>query len=66
MQSRTLADFIDFFAIGEGEEVILEIIDAYKEWKAKTEKEPSSLKKRPKFGVYVPSLYTVSYTKTTR
>lgn len=29
-----LADFIDFFVIGEGEEVTNEIIDEYKVWKS--------------------------------
>lgn len=59
-----LADFIDFFAIGEGEEVILEIIDAYKEWKAKNGKRTEFLEKAAEIpGVYVPSLYTVSYNE---
>ena len=57
-----LADFIDFFAIGEGEEVILEIIDAYKEWKAAKGSREDFLKKAARIpGVYVPSLYNVSY-----
>jgi len=59
-----LSDIIDFFVIGEGEEVILEIIDLYKEWKASN---PN--RDRKEFlgkvssieGVYVPSLYKVSY-----
>lgn len=57
-----LADFIDIFAIGEGEEVILEIIDAYKEWKESDGERADFLKKAALIpGVYVPSLYTVSY-----
>lgn len=59
---KPLADFIDFFAIGEGEEVILEIIDAYKEWKEANEDRMEFLKKVAKIpGVYVPCLYDVSY-----
>ena len=34
-----LADFIDLFTIGEGEEIILEVLDAYKQWKVSVEKE---------------------------
>ncbi|NLM11372.1 MAG: TIGR03960 family B12-binding radical SAM protein [Clostridiaceae bacterium] len=57
-----LADFIDFFAIGEGEEVILEIIDAYKEWKAAGRDRSEFLKKAAEIpGIYVPSLYNISY-----
>lgn len=57
-----LADIIDFFVIGEGEEVTLEILKKYKENKdAKASrldflKEISSIE-----GVYVPSFYQVVY-----
>lgn len=57
-----MADFIDAFAIGEGEEVILEITHVYQAWKRSgTAREDllAALAKVP--GVYVPSLYTVSY-----
>ncbi len=57
-----IADFIDAFAIGEGEEVILEITHVYQAWKrtgAAREDLLSALAKVP--GVYVPSLYIVSY-----
>ncbi len=57
-----LADFADLFAIGEGEEVILEIIDAYREWKGKGAEREEFLKAAARIpGVYVPSLYAVSY-----
>lgn len=57
-----LADFIDFFSIGEGEEMTPEILELYR--KAKREKwskkdflqEVSHIE-----GVYVPSLYTHTY-----
>lgn len=57
-----LADIIDIFAMGEGEELLLEIMEAYKAWKnsgrsrAEFLKEVSGIK-----GVYVPSLYQVEY-----
>ena len=33
LQSRPMADFIDAFAIGEGEEVIVEVARCIKQWK---------------------------------
>lgn len=57
-----LADFFDFFVIGEGEEVILDIADRYKEWKAAGGSKHeffTDIARLP--GVYVPSLYCVSY-----
>ncbi len=57
-----LADFIDLFVIGEGEEVILEVIDAYRQWKGTEAERLAFLKAAAKIpGVYVPCLYTVSY-----
>ncbi|UZQ86118.1 TIGR03960 family B12-binding radical SAM protein [Thermoclostridium stercorarium] len=59
-----LADFIDFFVIGEGEEVILEIIDAYKEWKNSGSGRTEFLRMAAKIpGVYVPSFYKVTYNE---
>ncbi len=57
-----LADFIDIFVLGEGEEVTLELVDLYK--KAKKDKISKSefLEMACKIeGVYVPNLYDVSY-----
>lgn len=57
-----LADFIDFFVIGEGEEVTPEIIEAYKDWKKSGENRQQFLKRVSLIeGVYVPSLYNVFY-----
>ena len=57
-----LADFIDIFFLGEGEEVDLEVIDLYKECKTqgKSKREFLSLASKIQ-GVYVPSLYKVEY-----
>lgn len=55
-----LADIIDFFVIGEAEEVILEIMDLYR--KTRSESRQNFLIKVAKIpGVYVPSLYNVMY-----
>jgi len=57
-----LADFIDIFFIGEGEEVDLEVIDLYKEYKAKNATKEEFLLAASKIeGVYVPSLYEDKY-----
>ncbi|MGI6279280.1 MAG: TIGR03960 family B12-binding radical SAM protein [Acutalibacteraceae bacterium] len=59
-----LADFIDLFFLGEGEEVDLEVIDLYKEYKKKGATKEEFLLAASKIeGVYVPSLYTVEYNK---
>lgn len=55
-----LYDVADFFVIGEGEEVINETLDIYKEYKGKTKAE--FLRRIAKVqGVYVPSLYSCEY-----
>jgi len=58
-----LADFVDAAVLGEGEEVVAEITEAVHAWKAagRTDREAflRELAKIP--GVYVPSMYTVTY-----
>ena len=57
-----LAPFVDFFVLGEGEEVTLEYIDLYK--RAKEEcwtKEELLIEAAQIPGIYVPSLYDVVY-----
>ncbi len=60
-----LADFVDWFAIGDGEEVISEITDVVRSWKASgrtagsRERVLHELATIP--GVYVPSMYDVEY-----
>ena len=57
-----LADFVDIFFIGEGEEVDLEVIELYRKCKQenKTKEEFLHLASQIK-GVYVPALYDVEY-----
>lgn len=60
--AEPIAEFIDLFFLGEGEEVDLEVIDLYKECKKNGDSKDEFLKKAAKIeGVYVPSLYEVSY-----
>jgi radical SAM family uncharacterized protein len=55
-------DIADFFVIGEGEEIVNEILDVYKEYKGKSKKE--FLRKISSIeGIYVPSLYEVNYNE---
>ena len=55
-----MADFIDFFVLGEGEDVIIEIIQAMREVKqADRDTQLRCLARIP--GVYVPRFYAVSY-----
>ena len=57
-----LADFFDFFVMGEGEEVTNELMDAFLEWKKQGGKRIDYLKKIAQIeGVYVPSFYDVTY-----
>ena len=69
MNPEPMHAFMDAFVVGEGEEVIHDIIDVVKEWKVKSRENPLStfcredilrdLAKIP--GVYVPRFYSVSY-----
>ncbi|MBR4081669.1 MAG: TIGR03960 family B12-binding radical SAM protein [Clostridia bacterium] len=57
-----LADVIDAFMIGDGEEVMLEVCDIIAAWRKSGEGREHCLKQLAKLkGVYVPSLYDVSY-----
>lgn len=59
-----LADFIDIFFLGEGEEVDLEVIDLYKQTKAEGKSKFEFLQLAAQIeGVYVPSLYSVDYNE---
>lgn len=64
LNAEPLADFIDFFVLGDGEEVIYEVIDAYKEWDA-ANRPGGRLGYLERVagvqGVYVPSFYDVGY-----
>lgn len=57
-----LADFFDLFYIGEGETVYDQLLDAYKENKRVGGSRKSFLERAAEIeGIYVPSLYDVSY-----
>ncbi len=58
-----LCDFIDLFVIGEGEEVNLELMDMYEQMKKSGSYDKKTFLRRAAGikGIYVPSLYNVSY-----
>jgi radical SAM family uncharacterized protein len=57
-----LADFIDFFILGEGEEVINEVLDVYNVWKLEEKPRVDFLDRIAGIeGVYIPQFYEVKY-----
>ncbi|MGN0550389.1 MAG: TIGR03960 family B12-binding radical SAM protein [Acutalibacteraceae bacterium] len=57
-----MAEFVDLFFIGEGEEVDLEVINLYKQCKKENATKHEFLVRAAQIqGVYVPSLYDVAY-----
>jgi len=64
LNPEPMTDFIDFFVIGDGEEVLPELLDSFRGWK----REGRGAPKRELLhqvatvpGIYVPSLYQVEY-----
>lgn len=59
-----MSTFVDAFAIGEGEELIQDIIDVHQSWKTSGENRSVLLRRLARIsGVYVPSLYEVHYNE---
>lgn len=57
-----LAEFFDLFCLGDGEEVDLEVIDLWRQCRDEGCSRQEFLRRAAKIpGVYVPSLYTVTY-----
>ncbi len=57
-----LADFVDFFSLGEGEEITVEIVSLYRKAKNEDWSKDQFLREVAKIpGVYVPSLYAHNY-----
>ncbi len=59
-----LADFVDIFSLGDGEEVSIDMFDLYRDCKAKGFTRRQFLEMASKIdGLYVPSLYDVDYNE---
>ena len=64
LNPEPMADFIDLFVIGEGEEVLLELVNSFRDWKRQGKGAPREELFRQVAtipGIYVPSLYQVEY-----
>ena len=62
MNPEPMHAFLDAIVIGEGEEVIVEIVDTYQAWKKSGAERRSLLEQLAKiWGVYVPQLYQAHY-----
>jgi radical SAM family uncharacterized protein len=60
MNPEPMADFIDLFVIGEGEEVVLELVELLQQERGRSKKE--LLRRAAAIpGIYVPGLYDVEY-----
>ncbi|NLY43663.1 MAG: TIGR03960 family B12-binding radical SAM protein [Clostridiaceae bacterium] len=59
-----LAEIIDFFILGEGEEILNEVIDVYKQWKRDKGTRLDFLDRVSQIkGVYVPRFYSFEYNE---
>ncbi len=62
--AEPLSDLVDFFILGEGEEVNGEIVEIYKTWRDSGKSREEYLLEIAKLeGVYVPSFYDVTYNE---
>jgi len=62
LNPEPMADFIDLFVVGEGEEVVLELLDHFRSWKESGATKEELLRRVAAIpGIYVPSLYQVEY-----
>jgi radical SAM family uncharacterized protein len=62
LNPEPMADFIDLFVLGDGEEVLKELVDSLRNWKHGGATRADFLREAAKIeGIYVPSLYYVEY-----
>ena len=62
LNPEPMADFIDFFIIGDGEEVALELLASFRDWKRQGAPKKELLRQVATIpGIYVPGLYHVAY-----
>jgi radical SAM family uncharacterized protein len=62
LNPEPMADFIDFFIIGDGEEVLLELLDSFRNWKGHRATKKDLFRQVAAIpGIYVPNLYQVEY-----
>jgi radical SAM family uncharacterized protein len=64
LNPEPMADFIDLFVIGEGEEVVLELLEVLRKWQRQDKKATKRelLRRAASIrGIYVPGFYQVAY-----
>jgi radical SAM family uncharacterized protein len=62
LNPEPMSDFIDFFVTGDGEEVVLELLNCLRDWKINRASKKELLRQVANIpGIYVPSLYRVEY-----
>ena len=63
LNAEPMAEFIDLFVLGEGEEVLLQLLVTFRQWKRDGAREKKELLHQMAniSGIYVPSLYKVDY-----
>jgi len=62
LNPEPMSEFIDLFVIGEGEEVLPELVDCLRQWKKNKAPKEELLQEAAKIpGVYVPGFYKVEY-----
>jgi len=63
LNPEPMAEFIDLFVVGEGEEVIIELLDVFRRWKREGSGHKQELLREAARipGIYVPSFYQVEY-----
>jgi radical SAM family uncharacterized protein len=62
LNPEPMADFIDFFVIGDGEELLLELLDVLRDWKKNKATRPELFQEAAKIpGIYAPSFYKLDY-----
>jgi radical SAM family uncharacterized protein len=62
LNPEPMADFIDCFVIGDGEEVTLELVSEFRDWKREGAPKEELMRRLAQVpGVYVPGLYQVAY-----
>ncbi|MFQ5997595.1 MAG: TIGR03960 family B12-binding radical SAM protein, partial [Dehalococcoidales bacterium] len=62
LNPEPMADFIDIFVIGDGEEVLLELLNSFRNWKEQGAAKKELFRQVAAIpGIYIPSLYQVEY-----
>lgn len=62
LNPEPMADFIDLLVIGDGEEVVIELLDVFRKWKGQKAPRKELLHQAASIpGIYVPALYQVEY-----